>query len=228
MSSALRFGAAAAAWMLVLAVLIGSPGCATRQTGKAQPSGFLGDYSQLTPGGKGEAQLRYIKPDVDWKKYNAVMIDAPLVYAGSEATELSERDQKKHTEDLRSAFVEAMQKNYEIVDEPGPGVLRIRMAITEARGANLLMNDVTGLVPQLRLVTMIGGMATDTAKFVGKCSGEAEITDSMSGERLAAGADERVGTKDPRNMLNKWSDVESAFEDWAELLRAKLERLRGA
>ncbi len=207
---------------------IGAAGCATRQTGKAQPSGFLGDYSQLTPGGKGEAQLRYIRPDVDWKKYTAVLIDIPLVYAGSETTSLTERDQRKLTDSLHEALVEALEKDYQIVEEPGPGVLRIRTAITEAQGAKLAMNAVTGIVPQLRLLTMIGGMATDTSTFVGKCSAEAEILDSVTGERLAAGVDQRAGTKDPKNMLNKWADVESAFTEWAETLRAKLEQVRGA
>ncbi len=207
---------------------IGAGGCATRQTGKAQPSGFLGDYSQLTPGGKGEAQLRYVRPDVDWKKYTAVLIDAPLVYADSETTSLTERDQKKLTDSLHEALVEALEKDYQIVEEPGPGVLRIRTAITEAQGAKLAMNAVTGIVPQLRLLTMIGGMATDTAAFVGKCSAEAEIVDSVTGERLAAGLDQRAGTKDPKNMLDKWGDVESAFKEWAETLRAKLEKVRGA
>ena len=52
--------------------------------------------------------------------------------------------------------------------------------------------------------------------------------DSVTGERLAAGLDQRAGTKDPKNMLNKWADVESAFREWAESLRAKLEKVRGA
>jgi len=212
----------------LVALSIGAAGCATRQTGKAQPSGFLEDYSQLTPGGKGEAQLRYFRPDVDWKKYNAVLIDTPQVWAASEASELSTKDQIKLTHDLRDALVKALEKDYRIVNEPAPGVLRIRTAITGARGANMLMNSVTGIVPQLRLVTMIGGMATDTAVFVGKCSGEVEITDSVTGRRLAAAVDQRVGTKDPRNMLNKWDDVDSAFKEWAERLRAKLKSLRGA
>lgn len=212
----------------LVALSIGAAGCATRQTGKAQPSGFLGDYSQLTPGGKGEVQLRYINPNVDWKKYTAVLIDTPQVYADSETTELTQRDQKKLTDNLHEALVEALGKNYQIVEEPGPGVLRVRTAITEAQGAKLAMNAVTGIVPQLRLLTMIGGMATDTTTFVGKCSAEGEIVDSVTGERLLAGVDQRAGTKDPRNMLNKWDDVDSAFKDWAERMRAKLESLRGA
>jgi len=216
-------------FILVLFALSSSAaGCATRQTGKAQPSGFLGDYSRLSPGGKGEAQLRYIDPDVDWKKYTAVLIDTPLVYADSETTELTKSDQKRLTDDLHDALVDALEKDYQIADEPGPGVLRVRTAITEAQGAKLAMNAVTGIIPQLRLLTMIGGMATDTATFVGKCSTEIEITDSTTGTRLAAAVDQRVGTKDPRNMLNKWDDVDSAFKEWAERLRAKLESLRGA
>jgi len=203
-------------------------GCATRQTGKAQPSGFLEDYSQLQPGGEGHAQLVYINPNVDWKKYNAVLIDPVTVWLSSEASELSQADQKMLTDKLHDALVEALGKNYQIAEEPGPGVLRVRTAITEAQGAKLAMNAVTGIVPQLRLLTMIGGMATDTATFVGKCSAEGEVVDSVTGTRLLAGVDQRAGTKDPRNMLNKWDDVDSAFTEWAERLRKRLESLRGS
>ena len=42
------------------------------------PSGFLGkDYSLLQPAGEGseqQAQLRYIAPNVQWSKYNKVMV----------------------------------------------------------------------------------------------------------------------------------------------------------
>jgi hypothetical protein len=216
------------AMLSVFALSIGAGGCATRQTGKAQPSGFLGDYSQLTRGGEGEAQLRYINPDVDWKKYRSVLIDTPVVYVDSETTNLIKADQKRLTDKLHDALEAALETNFEIVEEPGPGVLRVRTAITEAQGSKILLNAATGLVPQLRLATMIGSMATGTAVLVGKCSIEAEILDSTTGSRLAAAVDQRAGRKDPHNMLDKWADVESAFKEWAEKMRARLESLRGA
>ena len=80
--------------LLLGVAMIGAAACATRQTGKAQPWGFLGDYSQLTPGGKGEAQLRYINPNVDRRKYTAVLIDTPQVYADSETTETNKDTQR--------------------------------------------------------------------------------------------------------------------------------------
>lgn len=216
------------AMLSVFGLFIGAGGCATRQTGKAQPSGFLGDYSQLAPGGEGEAQLRYVNPNADWKQYHSVLIDTPMVYTDSETTNLTKADQKRLTDKLHDALEAALETNFEIVDEPGPGVLRVRTAITEAQGSKLLLNAATGLVPQLRMPTMIVGMATNTTVFVGKCSVEAEIVDSATGRRLAAAVDQRAGTKDPSNMLDKWADLESAFKEWAEMMRARLESLRGA
>jgi hypothetical protein len=212
----------------LVALSIGAAGCATRQTGKAQPSGFLGDYSQLSPGGKGEAQLLYIRPNVDWKKYNAVLVDPVTIWLDSETSTLSQEEQAKLTNNLQSALVEALGIDYKIVQAPGPGVLRLRAAITEAQGAKLLMNAVTGLVPQARLVAMVGGMATKTSVLVGKCSVEGEVLDSVTGQRLMAAVDQRAGTKDPRNMLNKWDDLDSAFKEWAKRLDARLDSLRGS
>ena len=115
---------------------------------------------------------------------------------------------------------------FDIVNEPGPGVLRLRVAITEAKGARVVGKTVTTVVPQLRLLTTIAGVATDTQVFVGKVTIEAEVTDSMTNERLAAAVDERAGTKALRSLGGQWKDVKNAFDYWADRIRARLTELR--
>ena len=61
--------------------------------------------------------------------------------------------------------------------------------------------------------------------FAGKAGVEGELTDSVSGVRPAA-VDERVGNKTIRGGLGEWSQVERAFEFWAERLRQRLAELR--
>src|SRR5580698_4131547 len=54
--------------ILITGLLLGAAACSTTQqqtTGTPEPSGFLGDYSQLQPGAKGQTNLYYIKPDVN-------------------------------------------------------------------------------------------------------------------------------------------------------------------
>ena len=202
---------------------------ATRQFGNPEPKGFLGDYSDLKKGEKGEARLIYIKPNVTWTRwarYKAVMIDSVTFWHGEDDTSVSPEDQQKLTDHLYQALHKQLSKDYEIVDKPGPGVLRIRAAITQAKGANVAGNVVTGVVPQIRLASMLVGLSTNTAKFVGGAAIEGEVTDSVSNERLLAAVDERAGTKRPDQMFSKWGDVEKAFDFWADRLRQRLESLR--
>src|SRR5260370_13444802 len=56
------------------------------------PSGFLGkDYSLLQPAGEGsdqQAQLRYIAPNVQWSKYNKVMV-LPVTFWADDDSKVS-------------------------------------------------------------------------------------------------------------------------------------------
>ncbi len=61
---------------------------------------------------------------------------------------------------------------------------------------------------------------------MGKATVEVEITDTLSGERLAAVVDERSGAKTLRGIGGSWNDVDNAFRWWAERLRKRLQELR--
>jgi hypothetical protein len=43
-----------------------------------------------------------------------------------------------------------LSQDYQIVNTPGPGVLRLRAAITEAVGADVVANAATTIVPPQR------------------------------------------------------------------------------
>ena len=211
----------------IAVLLLTSLACAkTRQPrSDPEPQGFLGDYSQLTEGEGDEAQLRYINPSADFTQYDAVWIDSVQIWQSEKTAELSAEDQQMLTDTFYAALHEELSKSYRIAEGAGPGVMRLRVAITEAKGANVAGNAVTTVVPQLRILSTAGGMATDTAVVVGKAGAEAELTDSQSGVRLMAAVDERVGQKTLRT-LGKWSHVKSAYEAWAERLRERLDEYR--
>lgn len=198
----------------------------TRQPRSAPvPQGFLGDYSQLEPGESGEAQLRWVNPAANFSRYDAIWIDSVRIWQNDTTAELSAEDQQMLTDAFYAALHEELPKSWRVADGPGPGVMRLRVAITEAKGANVAGNTVTTVVPQLRLLSTAGGLATDTATLVGKAGAEAEITDSRSGERLLAAVDQRVGQKSLR-ALGRWSHVKEAYAAWAAQLRTRLDALR--
>jgi hypothetical protein len=198
----------------------------TRQTRSVETSGFLGDYSQFEEGEGDQAQLVYINPNAKFSAYDGIMIDSVTLWHDSETSELSEEDQQMLTDFFYQSLHEALGKDFQVVDSPGPRVMRLRAALTEAKGARVVMNSVTSIVPQFRLLSSLLGRATDTAPWVGKATAEVEITDSMTGTRLVAGVDQRTGTKAVRGGLKTWSHVKAVCDYWSERIATRLQELR--
>jgi uncharacterized protein DUF3313 len=198
--------------------LVLSVGCAPlRQRREAvEPSGFLRDYSQLQKNDQYPAYLIYVNPAAQWSKYNAIIIDSVGLWANT--NNLSPEDQQMVTGMMYNALYDTLGKNFMLATTPGLNVLRLRAAITEAQASKVALNVVTSVIPQLRLLTTVGGMAADTANIVGEASGEVEMTDSVTGVRLAAAVDRQTGTKAiiRANKFSKWGDVQEACNVWAD------------
>jgi hypothetical protein len=215
--------------LTLLAVL--ALGCAgTRQTrSEAVESGFLSDYSKLEPGGDDRAQLVYIKPGLSVASYRAVYIEPVKLHAAatdSDLAELSREDQQMLADRMHTALVTALAKDWPMASQAGDGVLVVRAALTEAGASNVALDVVATVIPQVRLLSTAVGLGADTAATVGKARGEIEIQDGASGEQLLAGIDERVGTRGLGGVTDKWSDVQMAFDDWAERVRLRLAERR--
>ena len=205
----------AGALVVCLALAVG---CAPLRQRRApvEQSGFLGDYSQLQKNDAYPAYLIYVNPSASWSTYDAIIIDSVSLWGAAE--ELSDADRQMITGMMYNALHDRLSKNFRIANASGPNVLRLRAAITEAKGSKVTLNLVTSVVPQLRAISTIGGMGADTAALVGEASGEMEISDSVTGRRLAAGVDRQTGTKAllRGNKFAKWGDVQSACDYWAD------------
>lgn len=219
----MRWAPVGACLVLLLSACAGS----RQPRGEVQESGFLGSYADLKPGKKGEAKLLYIDPDADWSRYRAIHLDSVTLWPGKDGSlaSLSHEDQQMLANLLYKTTYEALAHDFQMVDQPGPGVLRIRAALTEAKSTNVPLNAVATVVPQIRLLGTAVGLAANTAATVGKARVEVEVQDSLSGRRLAAAVDERVGQRSLR-AFGKWSQVEAAFDHWAQRLDQRLVELR--
>jgi hypothetical protein len=120
-----------------------------------------------------------------------------------------------------------LDDDYQLVKEPGPDVLRLRVAITEAEGSWRVIDGRLGdeLDDDLQAVAT-KEPSEETRSFVGKAGVEAELLDSTAGTRLAAAIDRRVGARTLKPEKSAWSDVERAFRYWADRLRERLAELR--
>jgi hypothetical protein len=204
----------------------------TRQTReKPVESGFLSDYSKLQPVGEDRAQLVYLKPGLDLSSYRAAWIEPVKLHAAatdSNLAELSREDQQMLADRLHTAIVTALSEDWPLASQAGPGVLVVRGALTEAGASNVALDVVATVIPQVRLLSMAVGLGADTAATVGKARAEVEVLDGASREQLMAGVDERVGTRDIEGVTDKWSDVQMAFDVWAERIRLRLAEHRGS
>ncbi|MEE9214490.1 MAG: DUF3313 family protein, partial [Thermodesulfobacteriota bacterium] len=99
---------------------------------------------------------------------------------------------------------------------------------TEAGKSNVGLNIFSTIVPQAILLSGAKKLATGTNSFVGAASVEGKITDSNTGEILAAMVDRRAGGKSLKGAMNAWNDVEQAFQYWAERLSQRLREMRTA
>ncbi len=216
---------------LLLSVLMLALGCAAKQSRHVEKTGFLGDYSQFKQGKSNEALYLYINPKAQCNNYTKVMIDPVSLRAKGEGSELAELDPKDKKMLLIMAWgtlYDAMKKGqFEVVKESGPGVLRVRGAVTDAAKANVLLADVLAVAPYAWMASTVWGMGTGKWPFLGELSGEMEILDSETGERLFAGVDKVVGrlggNLDP---MNRWADVVDGFRLWRDRMGVRMKSCR--
>jgi hypothetical protein len=190
------------------------------------PSGFLGnDYALLTPPAEGsdqKAMLRYVNPNANWSSYTAIMI-APVTFWAADDSKVSAADQQTLCNYTYSDFAKDLGKNFTIVDQPGPGVIKLSIALTDATSAVPVLRSVSVVIPQARLLSAIKMVATGTYAFVGSAQGAMKVNDSVSGELLAAAVDKRAGGTSIKNVdVFQWGDAENAIEYWANLTDQRL------
>jgi hypothetical protein len=180
------------------------------------PSGFLGDYSQLKPRNKEQALLVYISPNASWSQYTSVQIE-PVEFWGDPESKLNRQDQQKLCDYYYSVLKQHLSTQATIVDRPGPGVITLRAALTDATTAAPGLRTVSVVVPQARLLGSLKNLATGTYAFVGSAHSEMEALDSVTNQRLAAAVDQRSGGLSIKNAgVWEWGDAEHAMDYWAE------------
>ena len=124
---------------------------------------------------------------------------------------------------LGAVLVKDLGKNFVIVDQPGPGVIKVSAALTDATSATPGLRSVSVLVPQVRALSAIKMAATGTYLFVGSAQGALKVNDSTSGQLLAAAVDKRVGGASITNVtVFQWGDAENAIDYWGKLIDKRL------
>jgi hypothetical protein len=190
-------------------------------------SGFLSPetYGKLQTGTKDQVGLVYINPDVKWSQYSKVYI-APVTMGLASNDQVSEQDQQMLASYYYHALERNLSKSFTVVNQPGPGVMKVRVALADATTATPVLRTMSVVIPQARILNAVGNMATGSYAFVGSAQSEGEITDSVTGQVLAAGIDKRSGGLSIKNAdVWQWGDAENAMDFWAQRIATRLNEL---
>lgn len=218
----------AAGAILAAGLLAGCQG--THQDRNVETSGFLRNYQQLQPGKDGQMLLIYINSRVNFARYNAILLDPVKLYAarGSFFMDASPETRQSLVNYLDAGIRHELENTLPFVNRPGPGVMRFRVAITDARGSMVLQDTVSSVIPVGLAASVLRSAITGAHTGVGSCSIEFEAVDAVTGERLAAAVDKRIGDKftGQFDKFDQWHAVKNACDYWALLLKKRLLELQ--
>jgi hypothetical protein len=222
-------------WMVAIALSLGClTACQTTHQVSESPkefSGFLGDYSKLQKGSGNEANYIYIDKSAKWASYTKLYIKSIELWKvdspDSAFAKMSREDQQNLVNYLHTALVDNLNKDFQIVDQPGPNTIVIHAAITEGKGSKPALNLISTVLPVGLVISYAKQAITGTGTAVGVAMIEADFTDGQSGQRIAAVVDARAGTKALRSKFDgTWGDLKLAFDWWAQRLDARFELLK--
>ncbi len=157
--------------------------------------------------------LSYIDPTADFRAYDKIMIDPVSGYAKSRESgmaRLSKAEQQHLVNCFDAALRENLKRDFALVDQPGLGVIRLRVAIIEAQGSKVLLDTVSSVIPFGVALSAVKAAVTGKHLSVGEITAECEGLDSRTGRRLFAAVDARVGRKYTFKFdkFNKWHTAE--------------------
>lgn len=194
-------------------------------TGGRSPSGFLGNYKQLDAGyGTADALSSYVKPGVDLKKFDSVMIDPVTTVVAAPEINAAVKDQLAAY--LGESLNSQLRGKMKITGTPGPTTLRVRTALTDVVEGQTAGKPVTTVHTNPK-AALSGKLGSDSvAAFISNVSFEGEILDSATGERLIALCDHRLGRKREASAATSWAAVRSGANQGAARLWQRFEAAR--
>ena len=194
-------------------------------TGGKSPSGFLSNYKQMDGGyGTANAVSVYVKPGADLKKYDSVIIDPVTTIVA--APGISPQVQSQIAAYLGDSLRSQTAGSLKAVSIPGPTTLRIRAALSDVIQGQKSGTPVRTIHPGAQ-ATLSGSLGSaEIAAFVSNVVLEGEILDSLTGERLVASSDQRLGSKREATAKTSWEAVRSGVNQGVGRLYERFQKLR--
>jgi hypothetical protein len=214
--------------------------------------GFLSDPAKLKSVSANSGLLCWRQVGVDWKRYDKVMIERIQVYIRPTAEQrpVDPSDLKTLLDYFHSALVRDLTPEVKIVNAAGPGVLRVRLALTALIPTNTAKSLAGTAVPYGFVAEIGSGAATGrpagSTPYMGQTGLEAQFRDGVTGEVVGECADTEIGLKYAADLnsgaptaaeawlngyvssFQSWSYAQDAFNKWSAVFARRFKELRAA
>jgi hypothetical protein len=197
----------------------------------SRQSGFLTDYARLQPDPKNPDLLIYWKNKDLLKTANKFIVDQVIVYL------LPQADQRgidpADLDKLAQTFTQAIKDeltgsgHYEVVTEPGPGVLELQVALTNVEPTAGKKNAaIKGAATAASIAVAPGASLAVPRLSVGKVAIEGQALDSASGQIEVEFMTSKAGRRyfSGLKQYQTWGDINAAFKSWAKNFRQRLDK----
>lgn len=217
-------------------------------------SGFLSDYARL----KANPLLGGIEcwrdPRLDAARFDKVLVSrivvslAPPKGEGEQKT-IDPNDLKTLTDYFHDSLVKALKPQMQVVDKAGPGVVVIRIALTNLVPTTVSDSVAGTLIPYAFVAEAGSGVATGrpagSTPYMGETGMEMQFRDGGNGQIIAECRDAEIGRKYATdvdgsavgaaqtwasgylNSFQAWSYAKNAFDKWSLLVAKRFAELRG-
>jgi hypothetical protein len=219
-------------------------------------SGFLSDYARLKPVAALDSIECWRDTRLNPKQFDKVLVSRivvslvpPKSAKEGEQKTIDPNDLKTLTDYFHDSLVKALKPQMQVVDKAGPGVVVIRIALTDLVPTTVTDSMAGTLIPYGFVAEAGSGVVTGrpagSTPYMGETGMEMQFRDGASGAILAECRDTEIGRKYAADVngnavgaaqtwangymssFQAWSYAKDAFDKWSLLVARRIAELRG-
>lgn len=197
-----------------------APAACGNPSAKAQDVGFLSDYSKLKK--RSADSFAYLADNALGKYDKFIISPVQMYYDGCPVNgtdvevisggKIKSQDALQIQTFMREALIASLKDGYQVVNRPGPGVARLRVAVTGMKKSGFGRNMPLGMI---------------TGAPVGSVSMEAELLDSISDQQIGAVVETQSGNRFSWVDYSSWDDAMVVMNEWAARFRTRVDEAHG-
>jgi len=187
----------------------------------AEYAGFLDDYSGLKPDPDRSGAKIYRKSGVNLGQYDKIIFDPIEIWyhPKTKYKGISPDELKLLADAFRDVITRELEPDYPVVNSPGKGVLRVRLAITNVK-MKKKKRGLLGYMPIGAAITALKDVAGKRIVLTDAAI-EGELLDSESNDKLAILVDSQAS--DAGKGKDSWDALEGTLTFYAKRFRQRLD-----